>query len=255
MAAAEQQFNPETTLGSKMANIFVAPSDVFDELKSSPPRTSNWLVPMVISIIAGIIYIMIMYSQPAIIQQMRQPMEQSFAKLVKQGKMTQQAADQQLEKYEQLMSPSFLRVMGILSVLFISPAFLFFVAMLLWLVGTFVFHGHFDFMKAVEAVGLSSMISVLGAAIAVPMLILSGNLAMNLGPVLMISHFDPTNPVHIVLSSLNLMTMWYLAVVAIALARLSGVHFIKAALWPFGLWFLLLVARVGLVVLMKKING
>ena len=61
---------PSTSLFSRLTNVFVAPADVFDEIKSSKPTTANWIVPLVLAMIAGVIYTLVVFSQPAVIQKM-----------------------------------------------------------------------------------------------------------------------------------------------------------------------------------------
>ena len=94
-------------------------------------------------------------------------------------------------------------------------------------------------MKAVEALGLASMISILGSIISMLLAVIYGDLMMTPGPALLIKPFDAANKVHRILSGLNVMAIWHVAVVSLALARLSGSGFAKAALWVFGIWAVL----------------
>jgi hypothetical protein len=246
---------PAMSLGSRLMNVFVSPSEVFDEVKSSPPQAANWLVPLVAAIIAGIIYSLVVFSQPGIIQQMKEPVEQKFEQMVRSGKITQKQADQQMAMIEKFMSPQVYKVFGILGTLFAQPGMLFLMALIFWMIGRFAFHADFEYMKAVEAVGLAMMIVIPGAIVAMLLAVIYGNLAMTPGPALLVSHFDQTNPVHVLLSSLNVVFIWYIAVLAIALARLSRTSFVKAALWGFGLWGALVVSKLGLVIISKHLQG
>jgi hypothetical protein len=63
-----------------------------------------------------------------------------------------------------------------------------------------------------------------------------GNMAMTPGPVLLVHEFNPANKLHVLLSQINLVMLWYLAVLALGLARLSRVSFSKAAAWLFCIW-------------------
>jgi len=61
-----------------------------------------------------------------------------------------------------------------------------------------------------------------------------GNMAMNPGPVLLVrEQLDSANKTHRVLSALNLPMLWYLAVMAAGLSRLSGKPWIVGAAWTF----------------------
>src|ERR1700722_20094016 len=59
-----------TSLGNRLMNVFVSPSEVFDEVKVSPPNAANWWVPLTLIIIAGIVFAMVVFSQPGVIQGM-----------------------------------------------------------------------------------------------------------------------------------------------------------------------------------------
>jgi hypothetical protein len=75
---------------------------------------------------------------------------------------------------------------------------------------------------------------VLGTVFTMFIVVAMGNMAMNLGPVLLVrDHFDPANKMHRVLSTLNVPMLWYLAVMATGLSRLSGKSWLTGAVWTF----------------------
>jgi len=230
---------PSMSLTARLANIFAAPGEVFDELKTSPPRSVNWIVPLAAAIVVGITYGMLVFSQPGVLQNMREINEKKFQKMVEAGKLTQQQADQMLATTEKLMSPGFWKVIWILGSVFGKPGALFLIALIVWLLGRFALHGTFDYLQAVEITGLSTMITVLGGIIALLLAVIYGNMSMTPGPVLLIRHFDATNKLHLLLSALNVFSLWYIAVLSLGLARLSGTSFCKSALWLYGIWMVL----------------
>ena len=158
--------------------------------------------------------------------------------MVASGKMTQAQADQAIAAVQKFMSPGFMKIMGCAGAVVANVAILFLTAFIFWAVGKRALHGNFNYMKAVEAVGLATMINVLGEVVAMLLAVIYGNMMMTLGPALLVSHFDAANKVHRILSALNVMSLWYVAVSSIGLARLSGASFAKAALWLFGIWAL-----------------
>ena len=224
------------SLGGRFVNIFVAPAEVFDEVKTSPSRVANWLVPLVAVTLLGMIYTMILFSQPAVVQQIREAQDKKFQQMVAAGKLTRQQADQQQAMIEKYMTPGFLKVVTGLGAIVTQIAMLFLVALIIWMLGTKAFNGAFDYAKSLEVVGLSTLITIPGLIISLLLAVIYGNQHMTPGPVLLVSHFDPSNKVHLLLSAFNVMSIWYIAVLAIGLARLSGVSFLKAALWGFGFW-------------------
>jgi hypothetical protein len=243
------------SLGARLGNIFASPSEVFDNVKAAPPSTANWLVPTVIGIVLGIIFTFVVFSQPGVIQTMREPTEKKLDKMVADGKITRQIADQQMAMIDKFMTPTFFKVFWTLGALVAQPAMVFFIALVVWLVGKFALRGDFEYMRSVEAVGLCTMISVPGTIIYMLLVVIYGNMYMTPGPVLLLSHFDPANPLHVLLQSFNLIWLWYLAVLSTALARLSGASFAAAAGWGFGLWGFCLALKLGFVILSAHIGG
>ena len=244
---------PPTSLTSRLLNVYVAPTEVFDEIKPAPPITANWLTPLILTIIVGIITSMVLFSQPGVIQGIKDASDKQVQAAIAQGKMTQAQADQSAALREKLTSPTFFRAIGIMGAVIGSPVILLLYALIVWLLGNFAFHGPFSFSKAVEAVGLTMMISILGAIVNVLLKVIFANPSITLSPALLVSHFDPTNKVHLALAALDVMGLWFLAVLSLGLARLSGTQFWKAALWLYGISYGLWAAfALGLPALFQR---
>jgi len=82
-----------------------------------------------------------------------------------------------------------------------------------------------------------------------------GNLFASPSLALVIKEFDPQNPVHSLFAVVNIMTLWALVVRSVALARLSSVSFMKAAVVVFGLWALFTGLMIGFGFAMRAISG
>jgi hypothetical protein len=227
---------PSSSLASRLVNIFVAPTEVFDEVKAGPPKAVNWVVPLILAMIVGIVYTFVVFSQPRIMQKIKDANEKKFQQMVDQGKITQKQADEMLAKVEQFMTPLFFKLTGSFAALFINAALLFLIAAILWLLGRFLFQSEMTYVQALQANGLATIINALGGITAMLLAVIYGNMSITSGPVLLVSHFDAANKLHLVLSALNIFALWYVAVLAIALTRLSRASFLQAALWLFGLW-------------------
>ncbi len=295
-----------TSLISRLTNMFAAPGEVFDEVKSTKTRVADWLVPVLLSCLVGIIYSIVVFSQDSIVHPIREAQEKEMQKQVDAGKMSRQQADQALQVVEQFTGPTMMKVFGSVGAVVGSFAYLFLIALALFLVGTkpsdakrwarwigallagfvagvvafqvmsghplmirFLFFavtiavggcvaflltllidrinplgGSFTYMKAVEVSALAGVINVLGGIIAMLLAVTMGNMAMTPGPVLLVHEFNPANKLHALLSQLNVMTIWYAAVLAVGLSKVSGASFRKAALWTFGLWAILVALIV-----------
>jgi hypothetical protein len=234
MMSGDEPTAPTTSVFAKMSNIFVEPGEVFDEVRRSKHNYLNWLVPMLISLGVAIVFVWVVFSQDAVMQQMRAAQDKQFEAQVTAGKMTRQQADQAMQMTQKFMSPLVLKAFGSVGAAIGSVGWLFGFSLLFWLVGKYALKGQFGYLKAVEVVSLAGMITVLGTVATMLIVVATGNMAMNPGPVLLVVRdYDAANKLHRILSALNLPMLWYLAVMATGLSRLTGKSWILGAVWTF----------------------
>jgi hypothetical protein len=83
---------PAMSLTARLMNIYATPGDVFEVVQQSTQRcAANWLVPVFLSCVVGILFTWIALSQPNVEQQIREQQDQKLQKMVDSGKMS--AAD------------------------------------------------------------------------------------------------------------------------------------------------------------------
>ena len=236
---------PATSLTARLMNVFAAPGDVFEEITTRQPVASDWLLPLLVSCLAGVVFIWVVFSQENILRPIREAQEQAIQKQVDAGNMSKEQGQKAIDLIAKIMNPTLIKLLSSVSVVTGGFGITFLTALVVWLLGTKGFKGQFSYLQAVEMTCLAGMISALGAIVAMLLAVAMGNLAMTPGPALFLHTFDQTNRVHRLLSQLNVMTLWYVAVMALGLSRLSRVSWGRAALWAFGIW----AAVVALVVL------
>ncbi|MGD0651718.1 MAG: hypothetical protein ABSA97_11365 [Verrucomicrobiia bacterium] len=220
-----------SSLIGRLANVYATPGEVFDQVKASPRCILNWLVPALILLLVGWLGTRFALSQAVIKQQLRDYQEQGVQRLVDKGRIPKEQADAAQEAGQISLN---VRVAS--EPLYNAIAVPLLWAVLFWLVGTVPLRGNFTYLKALEVVGLASMITVLGSVVRTLLILIMGNFFASPGLMLVVKDFDPQNTLHSVLAAINIMTFWGLAVKAIGLARLSGASFGKAAIWVFVLW-------------------
>jgi hypothetical protein len=237
-----------TSLVSRMFNVFVVPGDVFEEAKNRPPSLANWLVPLLLSAVSGTLAVFILFSQPAIVQQIHEQQAKAFDDQVKAGKMTRDQADKAEAMAEKFAGPSGMKFFGTIGVVFSSVVQLFWWALVLWLLGLIFLKSRFSYLKAVEVAGLATMISVLGTIVT---LLLSVSLGKATTPSLafFVSHFDPKNILHLLLAAANIFSLWLVGVMAVGLSRLSGARFSTAFFLTTGYWLALQLFFIAIGIL------
>lgn len=226
----------EMSFTDKVMNVFSAPGELFEGIAKSEKQNSNWSIPLILTMIAGIIFVFVAFSQAPIQDQMREQTEKTFQKQVASGKMTQEQADLAMSNNPAHPGSPLFMIFGSVGVAFFTAAMLFGFALGFWLVGKWVFKAPATYGKVLEVVGLSMYVSVLGSIITLLLVVAMGSLYATPSLALAVSHFDPANKVDKLLASVNLVTFWYLAVVSVGLGKIFSVSTTKALVAVGVLW-------------------
>lgn len=221
------------SLAARLLNVFAVPGEVFDDVKASVPSLSNWLAPAFLYMLVGCVGAWLIYSQPAIQQQQQELADKMIDKMVEKGMIPKERAEQQMSASAvgSKIGVYFVPVFGA----FVSPVVW---ALVIWVAGRKMFKADFEFIKALEVAGLANAIGILGDVVHTLLVVGMGDLFTSASPVLLMKGSDPQTMKFSVAAVINVTTIWLLAVRSIGLARLSGVPFLRAAWWIFGLWFL-----------------
>src|SRR5437773_4202235 len=131
LPVAEVQ-QPASSLAGRLLNVFAAPGDVFEEIRSSAPSTANWLVPLLLACLVGVSYAFAVFSQESILQSMREAQEKAMQQRVDAGKMTRQQADQALSVTEQFMVPTMMKVFGSVDAVLANYFMLILMTLIIW---------------------------------------------------------------------------------------------------------------------------
>lgn len=250
---------PPMSLAARLLNVFAVPGDVFEEVKVARHSAANWLVPMLIASVVGAISAIILFSQPAIQQQLRekqaQAMEQRLEQQVQAGKLTREKADQQLAMLATMFGPTMQKVFGSVGAVFYSVVRVLFWALVLWWLGRGWLRAPFGYLKAVEVTGLAGMIGVLGSIVTLLLQVNFSNPSASPSLALAVGEFDEKNVSHTLLAMVNLFEVWQMGVLASGLARLAGVPFVRAAFPLLVVWMIVMVVLGGLSALAVGLGG
>jgi hypothetical protein len=230
--------NVGTSLAARLTNVFAEPGDVFDEIKKAPPATGNWLVPVLLWALVGVVSSFIILSQPAIQHQVREQQAKAMDKMVAAGKMTRDQADQATAMAEKFTGPTMLMIFGSIASVVVGFVHVLWWGLVLWLIGRWALKSQFSYVKALEVAGLPMMIWVLAAVLNLLLGIILGRMYATASAALFISDFDITNKGHWLLATLNPFHFWLVALMATGLAKVAGAPFSRAAPFVFGYWVL-----------------
>ncbi len=225
---ADQQ--PVTTsLAEKLANILVSPGYVFDEVVRSPHRVSNWLVPMILACLTGLLLLRFATSE--------EQKTNGLHKLVQNEVISSTQAE--------TLSTAWGRtsILGVCSSVLVGTTWS---ALILWALGRYLLRARFSFGKALEVAGLTQSILILGSLVTLLLIAASGDPLARPALSFFAGRLLLDNPVRMLLDSVNVFYVWTAVVLAVGLSRLSGVSAKQAGFWVLGYW---IVLRAGVVLL------
>jgi hypothetical protein len=214
-----------TSVREKLLNIFVSPSDVIDEVIASSPNLANWRIPTLLACLVTIISLQLGNS----------PTESSAS--------TQSGAISTAQAQALAGAWPLLSALLVCIATFVGTCWSAFV---LWIMGRLLLKVRFPYLKALEIVGLTGIISVLGSITTILLIAASGDPAARPAFSLFVPNMASNRPFYQILDTLNFFHLWSAAVLAIGLSRLCNVTFKEAAFWIFGYW---VAIRIVLIIL------
>ncbi len=142
----------------KIVGVISEPSNLFSKLVFLPTKATDWLFPLLALIVVAIVSTFIYMSNPEIKYQMQQEQEKAmreqFDKMVENGQMSREQADEQLEQSSQFLSnPMFIYLIPSISVFVIMLLWFFVFTTLAFVLAKFVLKGDGTYGQAMTAMG------------------------------------------------------------------------------------------------------
>lgn len=235
-----------TSFGTRIMNVFSAPSELYAEVATMPVQRSSWLVPYVLSMILVLFFTFALYNNESLRHQIMDTQIEVMRQAVAEGKMSETQFESMEESMRNVGLVPFLLFGGVTQMVVITIMF-FGLALVLWLVGKFALKSTGGYMKFLEATGLASMIGWVGAIITLLLMYAFDSMHANPGAALaVIGSYDVKNTMHRVLSTINVFSIWESAVIGIAFSKLSGKSIGMGMGVSFALWIVWAVLSVAL---------
>jgi len=240
------------SLAGRLLNVFAAPSEVFDDVKSAAPSIGNWLVPLLLAAVVGTMSVIIMFSQPAMLRQIHEQQVKAMEDNVSSGKMSRAQADQAEAMLEKFNGPTFMMITGSIGAVISSVLRIFWWTFILWLLALIFLKTKLDFMKLLEAAGLATMITVLATIVTMLLTVILGKVSTP-SLALLVKDFDPKNGVHLALAAVNPFSFWQVWLMAVALARISGARVARTLTLTTVYWIVVQLFLIGLVLITSAV--
>jgi hypothetical protein len=239
-----EQLSSEQELShtDKIIGIITSPKETFEKIAKFPPKTVDWLVPvLLLCIVIALTQILVMTNPDIAYQAKQKQMEaiqKSFDDAVKKGQMTQSQADEQMNVIEERMASSggityVFQTIGIFLFVFI---FFFILCGIYFLLSKFALKGDGTYASAMVADGLVSYIGIIHVILASIIAFAFGRLIrdVSLGSLMDV---DKSSIVGWLLAKVDPLSIWAYSVLSIGLAKMfksqsMGKYFAMV----FGLW-------------------
>ena len=231
----------QPSVWSRMANVIAAPGEAFDGIAALEKKTTLWLVPLLITIVLSMGLGAVMFSNPAMMQKMRQTAEKQMEEKVKEGKISQADADKYMEMQE---GGRFMKVMGLVGAAIGVPLMLAIVAVVMFLVMSFVLGADINFIDVFVVVALAGVVSMLETLVTGSLQYATGD--FNAQPNLAFLYSGDNTYLHMTLLRLNPFSFWWIAVMGIGFSKVSNITSRKAMLGVLGVWLLFSGAMIGM---------
>ncbi|MEW6060577.1 MAG: YIP1 family protein [Bacteroidota bacterium] len=216
----------ELSVADRFVGILTSPGEVYQTIASTEPKASNWSIPFIVAIIMSLVFTFVVFTQPAIQDEMVETQRKQMEKQVAEGKMTQEQVDKAME-FSKPGSPMFL-VFGAIGVIIAMAFALFVYTLVYWLIGKIAFQSAVTYGKVLEVYGLSWYITPVTTLVTMVIVIAMGSLYAQPAASLFVSNFDPTDKVHKMLAAVNIFEFWMMYVAAVGLSKIWNVSFGKA---------------------------
>ncbi|WP_337866698.1 YIP1 family protein [Ignavibacterium sp.] len=238
-----EQTSQETELShsDKMIGVFTEPSKTFESIAKFPVRSIDWVLPIVIIfILIGLMRSLAMLNVDVVLQTKQKQIEM-FDKMVSEGKMTQEQADQAIEGIDKQME--FMRgplgwVINVVSTLIFGFIFFFIIAGIYFLFIKFFLKGEGSYQHVLVASGLTSYILMIQVLIGGILTFLLGKIVMDTSVANFIE-LEQGSIVKFFLSKVDPISIWAYSVLSIGLAKLNRAqNTVPYFILVFALWIL-----------------
>lgn len=233
---------PGMGLWARLANTISAPGDVYADIRERNPSWANILAPLALNILTLMIFFVGALGQDAIRQNFNEQQQRQLAKQVAAGKMTEAQAQQVSTMFEKISPMVFVvpgAILGMTAMTFLG-------ALIVWPIGSAALAGGFGYVRALEAVSLSSVVLAIQNVLLLFLASVRGSISVSFGPALFLPLERVGTPLFTSLSFLNVFSIWSVVILAFGLAKLGNGNRWLALACCFGVYAVLAGAATAL---------
>ncbi len=229
------------SFSDKFSGIFTEPAATFEKIKKTSAHYSDWLLPVLIFVFVAALVNYMALTNPVIKMKIEekqmQKIEKNFAELVENGNMTQEQADEQLNKIRdnienQLETGKYIQALSLLVVTFV---FFFVLSGFYYLVVRFGLKGEGTYSEIMTAYGLPYYVLALQFIFVLIYMFVTQSPAENLS-VATLLNYDKNDYAGILLNKLDVFSIWFYYLISVGFSKMFGTELKKTVATIFGIW-------------------
>jgi hypothetical protein len=241
----QQPLPSAPSLGQTITDVFTSPSETFESLKNTAPSPILWVVPLFTTLLIVVFTVFMLFTNETLKTEMKEVQTKAIQKMVDKGKLTQEQADKAESRTESM--GGMIIVFGMIGGAIFTALYYFGGGLFLWLADRAILKSTVGYGKHLEMYGIASWIGALGGIVTVLMMVGLGSIAATpSGALAFLGSYDPTNKLHMLFASLNIFSIWGVAVIGIGLSKLSGKPTTAGISVSFALWILWVGVSIAL---------
>jgi hypothetical protein len=216
----------ELSHSDKMIGIFTEPGKTFDSVSKFPPRTKDWVLPLVILLaLVAIIQIILMQNSEIAFQAKQKQLvkiQEQFDEAVKNGQMTQEQADQQMdaimERMDQSTSPVSIIIQTV-SIFVVGFIIFLIIAAIHLMLSKLALKGEGTYASALVADGLAAYIGMVHVIVAAVLSLAFSRLMSDVNVATLIQA-EKLSVVGFILGKFDVFSIWAFIVIGIGLSKM-----------------------------------
>lgn len=209
----------------KIVGVFSEPSATFKKMAAFAPKTTDWLIPVLLVIVVAAVSNFIMMSNPiikaSVMKMQTEKIEKNFADMVEAGTITQEQADQQLDQIHDRMESQMGAgmIIQVVSIFIITFIVFFIVAGVFFLIAKYGLKGDGDYKAAMVAYGLPYYIVVIQVIVMVILALAMDKFFSGTGVGAFLD-MDNSTFAGFLLNKLDIFSIWFYVVAGIGFAKM-----------------------------------
>jgi len=238
----EEEDEYELSHTDKLIGVFTEPIRLFSKISQFPPKVVDWIAPLLLMIIVASLSNVVLMTNPtlkySIIEKQLEETERQLDDLVESGQLSQDQADNRLERTREFMeTKGGVQIMiSVVAILIFTFLIFFIISALYLLMSKFLLKGEGSYASSMVGYGLPYYILILQVIIVVILSLLFDRMFTSVS-VAAFAEMDVKTFSGFLLSKVDPLSIWFYTIVSIGLAKMFKSENIgKYFGMVFGLW-------------------